>query len=112
MKPIYTVSALMLSLISVSSIQALPLIELEHNQAKQLVSEGKIVSLDFALTHMERYCSGKLLDAHLYQTQGEWHYDLQIRSDSGEMISLSIDATTGKPQQYTQLPIACRIDKK
>jgi uncharacterized membrane protein YkoI len=111
-KSISLVSALTLSLILAASPQAQQLIELEHNQAKKLVSEGKIVSLDFALIHVEHYCSGKLLDAHLYQNQGEWLYDLQLRSDTGELISLSIDATTGKPQQYSQLPMACRIDKK
>lgn len=112
MKPIDIASAFILYLFSLASLSATPLTELEHNQAQKLVSDGKILPLDVVLAKVESYCSVKLLDAHLYQAQGQWHYHLQLRSLQGELISLKMDATTGEPRNTAELPTHCQYDKK
>lgn len=112
MKPIYITSAFILYALSVASLSATPFTELEHNQAKKLVNDGKILPFDVVLAKVEGYCSVKLLDAHLYQTQGQWHYHLQLRSPQGELISLKMDASTGKLTDTTELPSSCQHDKK
>lgn len=107
MKPTAVASTLMLIVSSLLSHVASAAIELEHNQAKQLVSEGKILSLDLTLSQVQAYCDGKLVDAHLFHDQGRWQYDLQIKSENGELISLDIDAATGQHQANKPLPDAC-----
>lgn len=91
---------------------ATTLIELEHNQAKELVSTGKILSLDVTLAKTKSFCFGKLIDAHLYQEEGKWRYDLQIKAQRGQIIDLSLDASTGQPNPYKSLPNECRAFKK
>ena len=88
------------------------LIELEHNQAKRLVTTGKILSLDVTLTKTNAFCFGKLIDAHLYQDEGKWRYDLQIKTQRGQIVDLSLDASTGQPNPYKSLPSACRAFEK
>ena len=83
------------------------LIELEHYQAKHLVSAGKILSLDVTLSKIKYFCYGKLIDAHLYQEQGKWRYDLQIKAQRGQIIDLSLDASTGQPNPNKSLPTGC-----
>ncbi|MGL4476516.1 MAG: PepSY domain-containing protein [Shewanella sp.] len=82
--------------------------ELHHYQAKQLVASGHILSLDDTLTLVSHYCDGKLIDAHLYQQQDKWRYDLQLKLNAGQLIDLSIDAKTGQPSSLTPLPSECQ----
>ncbi len=84
------------------------LIELEHYEAKQLVSSGKILSLDVTLSKIKHFCYGKLIDAHLYREEGKWRYDLQIKAQRGQIIDLSLDASNGQPDPYKSLPNDCR----
>lgn len=84
------------------------LVELEHNQAKYLVTTGKILSLDVTLSKTKHFCYGKLIDAHLYLDKGNWRYDLQIKVQRGQIIGLSLDASTGQPDPYKPLPSGCR----
>lgn len=107
MKFISLISTTVLTLILLGTSYASTSIELEHNQAKKLVSQGKILSLDLTLVHVQQYCAGKLIDAHLYQAQGRWSYDLRLKTLEGELVSLSIDAATGQLQSDQQLPLIC-----
>ncbi|WP_076415708.1 PepSY domain-containing protein [Shewanella sp. UCD-KL12] len=99
---------LALASFSIQKAQGSALIELEHYQAKHLVSAGKILSLDVTLSKSKHFCYGKLIDAHLYQEKGKWRYDLQIKSQRGQIIDLSLDASTGRPDPYKPLPSGCR----
>ncbi len=110
MKPISLASTLLLSLVSVPLLNAGPLIELEHNQAKDLVNAGKILPLDLALANLEEYCVGKLLDANLYHSDGDWLYSLQLHHVTGDIISFTINAATGEPKSHSSLPKACIND--
>ncbi|MBW8183219.1 PepSY domain-containing protein [Shewanella nanhaiensis] len=103
---------LALAITLATTASATPLIELEHNQAKQLVSTGKILSLDVTLAKTQFFCFGKLIDAHLYQEEGKWRYDLQIKTQRGQIIDLSLDASTGQPNPYLSLPSECRALEK
>ncbi len=93
---------------SIQKAQASALVELEHKQAKYLVSTGKILSLDVTLFKSKQFCYGKLIDAHLYQERGKWRYDLKIKSQRGQIIDLSLDASTGQPDPYKPMPSGCR----
>lgn len=83
-------------------------IELEHYQAKALVNSGQILSLNGALSVVNQFCQGELIDAHLYQEDHKWRYDLQIKVQRGQIVNLSIDATNGQPVHSIVLPSECR----
>ncbi len=100
----------MLSIISAPWLTAAPLVELEHNQAKELVTKGKILPLDMALAKLEAYCVGKLLDANLYHSDDDWLYSLQLHNAEGDIISFTINATTGEPKSHSSLPKDCISD--
>lgn len=88
--------------------QAAPLTELHHNQASELVTSGKILSLTDTLNIVTLYCNGKLIDVHLYQEVDKWRYDLQLKVRGGELINLSINAKDGRPIPEIPLPSECR----
>ncbi|WP_299795380.1 PepSY domain-containing protein [uncultured Shewanella sp.] len=109
--------ALCVSLFALATLMSMKghttnLIELEHYEAKQLVSSGKILSLDVTLSRIKHFCYGKLIDAHLYREDGKWRYDLQIKAQHGQIIDLSLDASTGQPDPYRSLPSDCRAFEK
>ncbi|WP_256870973.1 PepSY domain-containing protein [Shewanella sp. Scap07] len=91
-----------------STTFATSLIELEHNQAKDLVSAGKILPLDITLFQVQNFCAGKLLDANLFQYQGHWVYELKIKSTRGSRAAIIVDASTGTLQPNSKLPSSCR----
>ncbi|MCP3128282.1 MULTISPECIES: PepSY domain-containing protein [Shewanella] len=83
-------------------------IELEHYQVKALVNSGQILSLNGTLSVVNQFCQGELIDAHLYQEDHKWRYDLQIKVQRGQIVNLSIDATNGQPVDSIALPSECR----
>ncbi|MGS0681579.1 PepSY domain-containing protein [Shewanella sp. 125m-7] len=85
-------------------------IEVQHYEAQTLVSSGQILSLDVTLKSIQAMCHGKLLDAHLYQHQGDLRYEVQIRTDKGQRVELLLDAKTGLLTQPVQLPISCSTE--
>ncbi|QSX36626.1 PepSY domain-containing protein [Shewanella sedimentimangrovi] len=84
-------------------------IELHHYQAKQLVAAGQILSLETTLAGLRELCPGELLDARLYSEDDHWRYDLQFALQHGQIIRLSLDASTGHPQ--TDIPQECHPDE-
>ncbi|MBT1443824.1 hypothetical protein KJI95_04685 [Shewanella sp. JM162201] len=95
------------SLLLQAEVAASP-IELEHYEAKRLVSTGQILSLDATLERVAAFCQGKLLDAHLYQEGDKWRYDLQFGFQRGQIINLSVDATSGRLNPDSVLPDECK----
>ncbi|MGL6124429.1 MAG: PepSY domain-containing protein [Shewanella sp.] len=83
-------------------------IELEHYQVKELVNSGQILSLNGTLAVVDQFCQGELIDAHLYQEDHKWRYDLQIKVQRGQIVNLSIDATNGQAEHSIALPSECR----
>lgn len=82
-------------------------IELEHSQVKALVNSGQILSLNGTLSIANQFCQGELIDAHLYQEDHKWRYDLQIKLQRGQRVNLSIDTTNGQPVDSIALPSEC-----
>lgn len=82
--------------------------ELHHNQAVTLVASGHILSLNDTLAIVSHYCNGKLMDAHLYQEDDKWRYDLELKVHKGQLLQLSIDARSGKPVPGIPLPSECQ----
>ncbi|MEI6859332.1 MAG: hypothetical protein V5788_06040 [Shewanella sp.] len=83
-------------------------IVLEHDQAKLLVTAGHILSLDVTLSKIKYFCYGKLIDANLYQEHGKWRYNLLIKTQRGQIVNLSLDASIGQPNPNKSLPSGCR----
>ncbi|KFZ37502.1 hypothetical protein HR45_10870 [Shewanella mangrovi] len=90
--------------------QAHPL-EPDHELAKSLVASGIIRSLDQTLAELLRHCNAELLDAHLYQSDGEWRYDLYIRFRQGIVQSLIVNASDGTLISPDKLPGDCLPDE-
>mgnify|MGYP000026069141 CR=1 FL=1 len=86
-------------------------IEIQHYEAQTLVNSGQILSLDVTLTSIQAMCHGKLIDAHLYQDQGNWRYEIQIRTNKDQLVELLLDARTGQLAQPTRLPASCTPEK-
>ncbi|ABZ78145.1 conserved hypothetical protein [Shewanella halifaxensis HAW-EB4] len=86
-------------------------IEVQHYEAQTLVNSGQILSLDVTLNSIQAMCNGKLIDAHLYQHQGKWRYEVQIRTLKGQLVDLVLDASTGQLAKPAQLPASCNTEK-
>ncbi|QQX79535.1 hypothetical protein JK628_18755 [Shewanella sp. KX20019] len=82
-------------------------VEVQHNQAQQLVKSGQILSLDVTLAGMQTICHGKLIDAHLYQLDGSWLYVVQIRPLAGEIVELTLNARNGQLAKPAKMPSSC-----
>ena len=86
-------------------------IEVQHYEAQALVNSGQILSLDVTLSSIQAMCNGKLIDAHLYQHQGNWRYEIQIRTDKDQLVELLLDASNGQLAQPVRLPASCSAEK-
>lgn len=86
-------------------------IEIQHYEAQTLVKSGQILSLDVTLSSIQAMCNGKLIDAHLYQHLGKWRYEVQIRTQKGQLVDLVLDASTGQLAKPAQLPASCSAEK-
>ncbi|MCL1074687.1 PepSY domain-containing protein [Shewanella dokdonensis] len=71
-------------------------LQADHNIAKELVRNGEILSLDTTLSKLQHFCYGQLVDAHLYQQDNKWRYDLLIRIDQDTLVRLDLNASTGE----------------
>ncbi|WP_417760776.1 PepSY domain-containing protein [Shewanella sp.] len=86
-------------------------LEPDHELAKALVASGEIRSLDQTLTELLHQCDAELLDAHLYQSDGQWRYDLYIKFRQGIVQSLLVDASNGALISPDKLPGDCLPDE-
>lgn len=86
-------------------------LEPDHELAKSLVASGQIRSLDQTLAELHRYCDAELLDAHLYQSDNHWRYDLYIRLHQGIAFSVLVDASSGELLTPDKLPGDCSPDE-
>ncbi|MDF0535533.1 hypothetical protein KDN34_14065 [Shewanella yunxiaonensis] len=71
-------------------------LQADHNIAKALVKSGEILSLDTTLSNIKPFCYGQLVDAHLYQRDGKWRYDLLIKNDQDTLLQLDLNASTSE----------------
>jgi len=108
LRGLFFVCFISLTLSTAKAEVASPHLEPDHDIAKELVKSGTILSLDATLSQLQWVCHGKLIDAHLYQKEGEWRYDLQIKVEHGHIVSLSLNAGTGLYDDLTPLPSECR----
>ncbi|PKG57714.1 hypothetical protein CXF83_19950 [Shewanella sp. Choline-02u-19] len=82
-------------------------VEVQHYQAQLLVKSGQILSLDVTLVGIKAICHGKLIDAHLYQYDGNWLYEIQIRNPNGEIVDLILNARNGQLTNPAKMPSRC-----
>lgn len=108
MKRLFFLCLFSLIMLTCPTISTAEPIELEHYQAKALVTSGQILSLNGTLAVVSQFCQGELIDAHLYQEDHKWRYDLQIKVQRGQIVNLSLDATNGHPDHSIALPSECQ----
>ncbi|MFQ6372579.1 PepSY domain-containing protein [Shewanella sp. YIC-542] len=89
-----------------ANIANVPL-QADHDIAKELVKTGEILSLDTTLSNLQHFCYGQLVDAHLYQKDGEWRYDLLLRTEEDTLLRLDLNAGTSQHDSQP-LPEECR----
>lgn len=71
-------------------------IEIEDfERARQLVSEGKIVSLNTILEKVEILPGWRLLEIEFDRDDGRWIYELEFLKEDGDVIELEYDAASG-----------------
>lgn len=69
----------------------------DHEEARQLRSTGRILSLETILiNHHRRYPGGQLLEAELEFEQGHHVYDLKVLGKDGVVREFEYDARTGE----------------
>ncbi len=70
--------------------------DLNFKQIRELVKQGKILSLETILQKYPQDMAGKLLDLEL---EGEHHkvvYELKFLRQNGEVVEFKVDASTGE----------------
>ena len=107
MTPLLTMGFFSLSTLNAYAIDTVEMVEVDHDNVQQLVSNGDIRSLDDCLNWLAQYCDVQLVDAQLFQLNDTWRYDLQLKVRLGHVVNLQFDAQSGTLNSLTQLPSEC-----
>ena len=70
--------------------------EIGHEEARRLVEEGKIKSLESILEALAATVPGRLLKTELENEKGRLLYDLKVLRPDGAVQEVEIDAVSGE----------------
>ncbi len=70
--------------------------EKDHDEARRLRLEGKILPLSIILVEAEKAGMETILEAELEKENHQWLYEIEGLSNHKEWLELTIDASTGK----------------
>ena len=70
--------------------------DFNYEQIRQLVKQGKILSLDSILQKYPQLMSGRLLDLEVEYEHGFILYELEFLQQNGDVIEFKIDAASGE----------------
>ena len=70
--------------------------DFNYEQIRQLVKQGKILSLDSILQKYPQLMSGRLLDLEVEYEHGSILYELEFLQQNGDVIEFKIDAASGE----------------
>lgn len=69
--------------------------EFSSSQIRNMVKQGKILSLETILKNYPQDTSGRLLDLEVESEHGQIIYELEFLKKNGDVVELKIDAATG-----------------
>jgi uncharacterized membrane protein YkoI len=70
--------------------------DLSTGQIRELVKQGKILSLETILQKYPRGMQGRLLDLEVEEEHGQIVYELEFLREDGYVVEVEIDAATGR----------------
>ncbi|NLY34722.1 MAG: PepSY domain-containing protein [Alcaligenaceae bacterium] len=72
----------------------------DHEQARQALMDGKVMSLRTVLEKVEKEYGGQIVKIEFEHDdddgQNRWLYEIKLLQDSGDMLKLLVDAENGK----------------
>jgi len=68
----------------------------DHERARQLVDEGRILPLEQLLERFGERQPGRLLEVELEEKKGRYLYELEFLEPDGEVREYYIDAASGE----------------
>ncbi len=78
------------------SVNALAGDEFVTSQIRELVKQGKILSLDAILAKYPQDMAGRLLDLEVESEHGQVIYELEFLRQNGDVVEFVIDAASGE----------------
>lgn len=70
--------------------------DVSNEHIRELVNQGRILSLETILQKYRQQVQGRLLDLEVESEHGRVVYELEFLRDDGYVIELKIDAATGE----------------
>ncbi|MEO5331022.1 MAG: PepSY domain-containing protein [Magnetococcus sp. YQC-5] len=74
----------------------------DHEQARQWVRSGRILSLERILAGHHRVLEGRILEVELETKEGTLVYEVEVVDGQGRVMELLFDAKTGQLLKETQ----------
>ena len=68
----------------------------DHDKAKALLIDGKILPLEVLLAKVKQDMPGKVIEVELEYEYGQYVYELELLKPTGKIIELYYDARTGR----------------
>lgn len=68
----------------------------DQARARRAHAAGEIVSLQSILAAVDAGFRGKVIEVELERDDGRWEYEIELLTDSGDVIELTYDAATGR----------------
>lgn len=69
--------------------------EFSRSEIRQLVKEGKILSLEVIMAHYPEKEYGRLLDLEVETEHGKIVYELEFLRGDGRVLEIEVDASSG-----------------
>jgi uncharacterized membrane protein YkoI len=67
----------------------------DHERARAALEAGQIRPLSEILSGVERQFHGRVIEAELELSDGQWRYEIKILPPNGEVFTVELDAATG-----------------
>lgn len=67
----------------------------DHEQARQALAAGEVLSLRQILDRVEKRHPGQVLEVELEREQGRWIYEIKLLRPEGAVSKLKLDARNG-----------------
>lgn len=68
---------------------------MDHDQARQALAAGEILSLSKIIEKIESNYVGQILEVELERKDGRWLYEIKILQQDGLKIKLKVNAADG-----------------
>ncbi|MBS7348830.1 MAG: PepSY domain-containing protein [Comamonas sp.] len=69
---------------------------MDHEQARQALQEGKVLSLRSILDKVEQQYPGQVVEVEFESKHGQYVYDVRLLQTDGAILKITLDAVDGK----------------